>query len=86
MAPQGVVFPRASTIAARMGVSERTVRRTIRSLDRKGFVAKKRAEDGKSYYDLTPLKEKLAPIAAKKVEEKRQIKLLSAMLSPHGDT
>lgn len=83
--PQDVVFPRASTIAARMGVSERTVQRTISSLDGKGFVARKRTEDGKSYYDLTPLKEKLAPIAAKKVEEKRQIKLLSTMLSAHGE-
>lgn len=69
--PGDVVFPRASTIATRMGVSTRTVQRLLQSLRGKGFVEKGRTTNGSVYYSLEPLKEKLSPLAAKTMEERR---------------
>lgn len=70
--PKDVVFPRADTIASRMGVSARTVQRILKSLQTKGFIKKSRATDGRPVFDVTPTKALLMPFAMKRVEEKRQ--------------
>lgn len=70
--PKDVVFPRADTIAARMGVSARTVQRILKSLQAKGFIVKSRAADGRPVFDVTPTKALLVPFAMRRVEEKRQ--------------
>lgn len=75
--PKDVVFPRAGTIADRMGAAERTVQRILRSLVAKGFLARGRTKDGRPYYDLSPLREKLEPIAAKRVKERKLLRELS---------
>ncbi len=75
--PKDVVFPRATTIAERMGVSQRTVQRITKSLEAKGFIAKSRTEDGRPYYDVTPTRNLLAPYAEKRLEEKRQARQLN---------
>lgn len=49
-------FPRVSTIAKRMGVSERSVHRTLKTLLDRGFLIKeKRKRYTAQSYDVTPL-------------------------------
>lgn len=55
-------FPRATTIATRMGVSPRTVQRGITHLEALGLL--QRVKDGdRTYLDPAPLVEKLAELA-----------------------
>lgn len=70
--PKDVVFPRANTIASRMGVSARTVQRILKSLQAKGFIVKSRAADGRPVFDVTPTRVLLTPFAMKRIEGKRQ--------------
>ncbi|MDW9368575.1 MarR family transcriptional regulator [Sinorhizobium meliloti] len=86
--PKDVVFPRATTIAERMGVSQRTVQRITKSLEGKGFIVKRRTEDRRPYYDVTPTKILLAPYAEKRLQEKHQAKQLkdAQMRSEHGQS
>ena len=60
-------FPRSRTIAKRMGVSERTVQRSLSRLREQGLILKTSFE-GREAYDVTPLLNKLEPFAAKHVE------------------
>lgn len=74
--PQDFVFPGAATIARRMNVTQRTVQRIISSLAKKGFIKKNRTAKGDIFFDMTPLKEKLAPVAEKLLEERRRLRLI----------
>jgi DNA-binding MarR family transcriptional regulator len=74
--PKDVVFPRAATIADRMGVSPRSIQRITKSLEGKGFIVKSRTADGRPYYNVGPTKELLLPIAEKLLREKLDAKKL----------
>ena len=67
--PERMPFPRAATIARRMGVSERTVQRLLSRLCKRGFIAKINGQNanGAKAYDLQPLIEKLGPYAQKRL-------------------
>lgn len=74
-------YPRASTIARRMGTSERTVQRSISSLGKKHLFRKLKVRDGKGEwrqaFDLTPLANRLKEIAATDLitERRRMLKV-----------
>ncbi|RWQ14144.1 helix-turn-helix domain-containing protein [Mesorhizobium sp.] len=68
-----VVFPRTATIAQRMGVSLRSVQRATKSLEKKGLVKRQKTGDGKTYYDLKPLRARLQLVASKLLEEREGI-------------
>jgi hypothetical protein len=61
-------FPRASTIAKRMGASERTVQRSINRIGKQHLFRKTKLKDSKGEwrqaFDLTPLVNKLNEIAS----------------------
>jgi biotin operon repressor len=74
-APDRLPFPSAKTIARRMGVGERTVERYLTSLRKKGFLVKYRHPKGarrRKGHDLSPLIERLKPLAHQRLEERRQ--------------
>jgi DNA-binding transcriptional regulator YhcF (GntR family) len=62
-------FPHSITIAKRMGVSQRTVQRSLRSLQDGGFIKKikKRHRKDPISYDMMPLVEMLTPMAEKRI-------------------
>lgn len=65
--PARMPFPRASIVAKRMGVSDRSVHRLLTSLIGKGIIYRtKRGADGVAY-DVTPLLLKLQPLAQKRL-------------------
>jgi DNA replication protein DnaD len=68
--PEKMPFPRTSTIAKRMGVSVRSVQRSLSKLRRLGLIGKTRT-DGRPAHDLKPLVEKLRPFARKRLNVKR---------------
>jgi DNA-binding MarR family transcriptional regulator len=67
--PERMPFPRATKIARRMGVSERTVQRLLSRLCKRDFIAKIRGQNatGARAYDLRPMIEKLRPFAKKRL-------------------
>jgi DNA-binding MarR family transcriptional regulator len=74
-APERLPFPSAKTIARRMGVGERTVERYLTSLRKKGFLVKYRHPKGvrrRKGHDLSPLIERLKPLAHQRLEDRRQ--------------
>ena len=52
-------FPRATTIAKRIGVTPRTVQRSLSSIEELGLLNRCVAEDGRTVLDPQPLVEKL---------------------------
>jgi hypothetical protein len=68
--PERMPFPRAATIAKRMGVSERTVQRTLTRLRKLGLIGKVKNPDGRPAIDLAPLIQRLTPFAKKRQAEK----------------
>jgi DNA-binding MarR family transcriptional regulator len=74
-APERLSFPTAKTIARRMGCSERTVERYLTSLRKKGHLVKYPTPKGmrwrRKYHDLSPLIERLKPLAHKRLEDRR---------------
>lgn len=57
-------FPRSQTIAKRMGVTPRTVQRSLNNLEKSGLIDRERKKSGGvMYIDPTPLVEKLSKIA-----------------------
>jgi DNA replication protein DnaD len=65
--PDRMPFPWNSTIAKRMGVSVRSVQRSVRRLRRLGLLGQTKT-DGRLAHDLTPLIEKLRPFAQKRLD------------------
>lgn len=68
--PERMPFPRTSTIAKRMGVSERTVQRSLTRLRKIGLIGGTKNQDGRLAFDLAPLVERLKPLATKRLAEK----------------
>jgi DNA-binding GntR family transcriptional regulator len=81
--PDRAPFPSAKTIANRMGVSERTVERSLSRLRQRGLIARKRVETrsraGIKGHDLQPLVEKLEPFAREHLARRRM-----AVMAAHG--
>lgn len=60
--PSQKPFPRSTIISARMGVSPRTVQRSINELEKAGLLARVKAED-RTYLDPAPLVARLTDLA-----------------------
>lgn len=60
--PTDLPFPRTTTIAKRAGLTERSVQRVLKGLEKRGFIARIKSRD-RTYVDLSGLKEKLAAVA-----------------------
>lgn len=58
--PDQVVYPRSTTVAARMGVDKRTVQRSTQKLQRAGLLNRKMLADGKRAFSFEPLANRLA--------------------------
>lgn len=62
--PEQKPFPRSTTIARRMGITPRTVQRTLKRLEDLGVLIRERNVAGPTYLDPRPLVEKLETLAA----------------------
>lgn len=58
--PDQVVYPRSTTVAARMGVDKRTVQRSTQKLQKAGLLNRKMLPDGKRAFSFDPLAKRLA--------------------------
>jgi len=58
--PGSSVFPRSTTIAARMGVDKRTVQRCTQKLEKGGLLGRMTLPNGKRAFDFAPLAKRLA--------------------------
>lgn len=56
-------FPRSSTIAKRMGLTPRTVQRSLQQLEELGLLAREKDEAGRTILDPAPLVKKLSALA-----------------------
>lgn len=65
--PANMPFLRISTIARRIGVSDRTVQRSIQRLRAQGFLGRGDDTRAGERFDVAPLLKKLAPYARKRV-------------------
>jgi hypothetical protein len=77
-----MAYPHTNTIAKRMGISRRSVQRSVSLLIKNGFMAKvpKRSRTDRQGYDLRPLVEKLKPYAWARIQliqERRHQDVLS---------
>lgn len=72
--PGNMPYLRTSTIAKRMGISQRSVQRSIVRLRGEGFIG--RGEDTRAgeRFDLNPLLERLLPYARKRIAMRRLMK------------
>ena len=58
--PDQVVYPRSTTVAARMGIDKRTVQRSTRKLQKAGLLSRTTLPDGKRAFGFEPLAKRLA--------------------------
>jgi DNA-binding MarR family transcriptional regulator len=78
-------FIRPTTIAKRMGVSQRSVQRSIARLYKQGYIWKgKHKELGHITYDLTPLIEKLQPLGAERIDDKKRRQEIRSVAQQDG--
>jgi predicted transcriptional regulator len=63
--PEKKPFPRSTTIAKRMGVTPRTVQRSLQQLEELGLLVREKDAGGPTYLDPAPLVEKLGALAKK---------------------
>lgn len=63
-------FVRPNVIAKRMGVSVRSVQRSIARLRKKGLITKAKHANGHVAHDLTPLIEKLQPLGRARIADR----------------
>lgn len=56
-------YPRSTTIAKRMGVTPRTVQRSLQQIEELGFLVREKNADGPTVLDPAPLVEKLSEFA-----------------------
>ncbi|WP_323038910.1 helix-turn-helix domain-containing protein [Gemmobacter sp.] len=63
--PEKKPFPRSTTIAKRMGVTPRTVQRSLQQLEELGLLVREKDPRGPTYLDPAPLVEKLGALAKK---------------------
>jgi predicted transcriptional regulator len=77
--PERWPFPKAKTIGERMGVSERTVHRSLKRMQKNGVIKKiARGGDGMGFrggYDLRPVLQKLSIYATEKIAARRRPKI-----------
>ena len=65
-------FTRVTTIAKRMGVSQRTVERSIARLRKQGLILKaKHKENGQIVHDLAPPIQRLQPFAEERIADRK---------------
>lgn len=62
---------RPTIIAKRMGVSQRSVQRSIARLRKQGLILKGKHENGHITHDLTPLIERLQPYGEERIAERK---------------
>ena len=58
--PEQMVYPRSTTVAARMGVDKRTVQRSTQKMLRAGLITRKTLRDGKRAFGFEVLAKRLA--------------------------
>ncbi|QIG53901.1 helix-turn-helix domain-containing protein [Altererythrobacter sp. BO-6] len=58
--PSSVVYPRSTTVAARMGVDKRTVQRATRKMEKLGLMTRSYLDNGRRVFDFSPLARRLA--------------------------
>jgi predicted transcriptional regulator len=76
-------FPRTKTIAARMGVTERSVQRSMKRLIEKGYVAKEyRKRYTAQRYDVNPLVYVLQKLSEEKLQIGFQIEMTDEVETP----
>lgn len=63
--PEKKPFPRSTSIAKRMGVTPRTVQRSLQQIEELGLLIRERDTRGPTYLDPAPLVEKLEALAEK---------------------
>lgn len=63
--PEKKPFPRSTTIAKRMGVTPRTVQRSLQQLEALGLLVREKDAKGPTYLDPKPLVEKLEVLVKK---------------------
>ncbi len=63
--PEKKPFPRSTTIAKRMGMTPRTVQRSLQQLEDLGLLAREKDAGGPTYLDPAPLVGKLEGLAKK---------------------
>jgi hypothetical protein len=69
--PERMPYPHPASIARRMGVSVRTVQRSLTRLRKIGLLGKsKKNEEGRTAFDITPMVAKLTPLAKKRRAER----------------
>lgn len=68
--PSVMPFVRPNVIAKRMGVSTRSVQRSIARMRKKGLIEKRLGPKREVIHDLTPLLTMLAPLARERVADK----------------
>ena len=68
--PGAMPFVRPNVIAKRMGVSTRSVQRSITRLRKKNLIAKASGPKRQVIHDLTPLIEKLRPLAQERLADR----------------
>ena len=61
--PEQKPFPRSTTIALRIGLTARTVQRSMQHLEKVGLLTRETADDGRVYLDPKPLVDRLEEIA-----------------------
>ena len=60
--PEQKPFPRSTTIARRMGVAPRTVQRSIKNLEKLGYLCREKDEKGRTVLDPEPLVQRLCEL------------------------
>lgn len=58
-------YPRSTTIARRMGLTPRTVQRSLQQMEELGLLVREKSPDGPTVLDPAPLVEKLLELAVK---------------------
>lgn len=71
--PERMPWPRVTTIAKRMGVSDRSVQRSLARLRKLDLLGKTKNPNGKTAYDLRPLLLRLEPFARKRLATRKQL-------------
>lgn len=86
--PGAMPFVRANVIAKRMGTNLRSVQRTIAKLRKKKLIVKSMSAERHVVHDLTPLIEKLQPLAKQRITDRavRQEILRQELVSPQQIT
>ena len=68
--PEQKPFPRSTTIAKRMGLSQRAVQRALQQLQKLDLLTRERSEDGPAYLNPEPLVAKLEELARDDIDYK----------------